>query len=218
MSMETVSNLLDSCIRTCQNLFSYLGDLWGMLPSQHLPCLPQLNKFSEESSSSELTPTGWATSNTQAIHTQAESLLGALDWPISSTWPVVVYGNRLTVFSEVLLLCRFISNLFNGCGSLLHFSYRYFLLPLMCGFRKGLHFVWLKKKKRKRSSVSVSPRQIYDKSCQTSYRSRLHFRSDSDFHKTLQVGAPFQPPAFGTGIWQQPRIAQDVRDKQVASK
>lgn len=76
----------------------------------------------------------------------------------------------------------------------------------------------LKKKKRKRSSVSVSPRQIYDKSCQTSYRSRLHFRSDSDFHKTLQVGAPFQPPAFGTGIWQQPRIAQDVRDKQVASK
>lgn len=149
MSMETVSNLLDSCIRTCQNLFSYLGDLWGMLPSQHLPCLPQLNKFSEESSSSELTPTGWATSNTQAIHTQAESLLGALDWPISSTWPVVVYGNRLTVFSEVLLLCRFISNLFNGCGSLLHFSYRYFLLPLTCGFTKGLHFVWLKKKEKK---------------------------------------------------------------------
>lgn len=47
---------------------------------------------------------------------------------------------------------------------------------------------------------------------------RLHFRSYSDCHKTLQGGAPFQPPEFGTGIWQQPRTAQDVRDTQVASK
>lgn len=115
------------------NLFSYLGALCGMIPRRHLPFnldeqflwRDQLIK-ADTDRLGKIQCTGYKLRTFQVLRSGQLAIFSQLLFTVIES----------CVFSEVLLRCRFISNLFKGCGFLLAFPYRYFLLPLICGFQK----------------------------------------------------------------------------------
>lgn len=156
-----------------------------MLPNWHL--------LFEEISLSELTLTSWVKSSAKTTNWD---LAGSLACPVSNPQPVTALHNRrLTIFWGYAALQIDFS--LKDSGSLLDFLYMHFLLPLLreCW---GLHLGYLNNKDLLKRVLSAGLWQ----SCQTIHHSRMHFRSYSALHTTLQQGSPFQWPEFGTGIWQ----------------
>lgn len=115
------------------NLFSYLGALCGMIPRRHLPFnldeqflwRDQLIK-ADTDRLGKIQCTGYKLRTFQVLRSGQLAIFSQLLFTVIES----------CVFSEVLLCCGFISNLFKGCRFLLAFPYRYFLLPLICGFQK----------------------------------------------------------------------------------
>lgn len=136
---------------------------------------------------------------------QIKNFPGSLERPISNTQPAIVlmltaYFLRLCHTGDLFLSLRTTGLFlpFLTCTSFSHYM----------DFEKVAFCLVLIKK-------AVFMRDFFPnlwKSCQISHLSRLHFRSHSDLHTTLQTGSPFQLSEFGIGIGQQPKIAQDVCD------
>lgn len=159
-----------------------------------------MNKLFEEISSSELTLTGWVKSNAKKKNWELSRFFGVANQQYSASY----CSQADCVFSEVILHYR---SVLRTMGLFSHFL-TYTSFSHYMDFEKVCILFGFNNKAIFKRVLSPGLWQ----SCQTSHPSRLHFRSHSDLHTTLQTGSPFQLSEFGIGIWQQPKIAQDVCD------